>query len=59
MATSDDDTVRTLVAQGGRRARLEGGRLHGGLPGITLLPRRKEEGGAPPVARIELRRQGP
>jgi ABC-type ATPase involved in cell division len=57
-ATSDEDTVRTLAAKGARRARLEGGRLHGGLPGITLLPRRLEEAAAAPIARIELRRQG-
>jgi ABC-type ATPase involved in cell division len=57
VASSDDDVIEALTARGARRARLESGRLHGGLPGITLLPRRAEEApGAP--ARSELRRQG-
>jgi ABC-type ATPase involved in cell division len=57
LATSDDEAIEALTARGARRARLDGGRLHGGLPGITLLPRR-EEASAPATARIELRRRG-
>jgi ABC-type ATPase involved in cell division len=57
-ATSDEEIAQALAARGARRVRLEGGRLHGGLPGITLLPRRHEEPAAVPIARIELRRQG-
>jgi ABC-type ATPase involved in cell division len=58
VATSDDQTAQALVARGARRVRLQAGRLHGGLPGIALLPRRPEEAPAP-IARIELRRRGP
>jgi len=58
LATSDDDAIEALTARGARRARLDGGRLHGGLPGITLLPRRAEEASAAATARNELRRQG-
>jgi ABC-type ATPase involved in cell division len=58
VATSDDDTAQALTARGARRVRLDGGRLHGGLPGITLLPRRQEEPAPVAIARIELRRQG-
>jgi ABC-type ATPase involved in cell division len=60
LATGDEETAQALAARGGRRVRLQEGRLHGGLPGITLLPRRSEEPGAPtPIARIELRRRSP
>jgi ABC-type ATPase involved in cell division len=58
VATGDEETAQALGARGGRRVRLDGGRLHGGLPGITLLPRRPEEPAAVAIARIELRRQG-
>jgi ABC-type lipoprotein export system ATPase subunit len=57
LATSDDEAIEALTARGGRRARLDHGRLHGGLPGITLLPRRTDDASVP-TARIELRRQG-
>lgn len=68
LATSDEVFAQQVVACGGRRARLEKGRLTGGLPGISLLPRRPEERVAPPAmpvpvglpaaAHAELRRQG-
>jgi ABC-type ATPase involved in cell division len=38
-ATSDDGLAAAIVQRGARRVRLEQGRLHGGLPGISLVPR--------------------
>jgi ABC-type ATPase involved in cell division len=41
-ATSDDGLAAALVHRKARRVRLEHGRLHGGLPGISLVPRPSE-----------------
>jgi ABC-type ATPase involved in cell division len=38
-ATNDEMLAQATTARGGRRVRLEGGRLTGGLPGIALVPR--------------------
>jgi putative ABC transport system ATP-binding protein len=52
-ATSDEATVQALTARGARRVRLQDGRLHGGLPGVTLLPRPAEA-----IAALRLDRRG-
>jgi ABC-type ATPase involved in cell division len=58
LATSDEPTAQVAAARGARRVRLEAGRLHGGLPGITLLPRPAETRAATDVARPERRSHG-
>jgi ABC-type multidrug transport system ATPase subunit len=39
LATNDEMLAQATTARGGRRVRLDGGRLSGGLPGIALVPR--------------------
>ena len=49
VVTGDDALAQAAVAQGGRRVRLDGGRLLGGLPGIALVARPTEETEETPV----------
>ena len=39
VATSDEAFAGELAGRGARKVKLEDGRLHGGLPGISLVPR--------------------
>jgi ABC-type ATPase involved in cell division len=52
-ATSDDTFAQALAERSARKVRLEAGRLTGGLPGISLVPKPTSEGMA-----WEARRQG-
>jgi ABC-type ATPase involved in cell division len=52
-ATSDETFAQELAERTARKVRLENGRLSGGLPGISLVPRATSDGMA-----WEARRQG-
>jgi ABC-type ATPase involved in cell division len=52
-ATSDDGLAAAIVQRSARRVRLEQGRLSGGLPGISLVPRPMDE-----PTLVEARRHG-
>lgn len=56
-ATSDAAFAQTLAQRNARRVRLESGRLSGGLPGISLVPRLSSSSSELPVFG-EARRQG-
>jgi ABC-type ATPase involved in cell division len=53
-ATSDADFAHVLAQRSARKVRLENGRLSGGLPGISLVPRAS----SPMTVAAEARRQG-
>jgi energy-coupling factor transporter ATP-binding protein EcfA2 len=43
-ATSDEGFAREIAERSARRVLLENGHLSGGLPGISLVPRKTAEG---------------
>jgi putative ABC transport system ATP-binding protein len=53
VATSDDALAAAIAQRSARRVRLEGGRLHGGRAGISLVPRPVDE-----PTLVEVRRHG-